>query len=81
MKTRTSKPAPPKSAAKSGTAVRGKYFNQLAKGTNLAVIDPALHEHFPDSESVNRALRALLTIRESLLTASPRPASTKRQAA
>ena len=63
------------------TGVRGKYFNQLAKGTNLAIIDPSLHEHFPDSESVNRALRALLTIRESLLTASPRPASTKRQAA
>ena len=81
MKTRTSKPAPAKSAAKSSTAVRGKYFNQLAKGTNLAIIDPALHEHFPDSESVNRALRALLTIRESLLTASPRPSSTKRQAA
>ena len=38
--------------------VRGKYYNQLAEGTNLAIIDPALHEHFPDSESVNRALRA-----------------------
>ena len=61
--------------------VRGKYTNLLAKGTNIAVIDPALHEHFPDSESVNRALRALLTIRESLQTVTPRSSSTKRQVA
>jgi hypothetical protein len=81
MKTRTSKPAPSKAAAKSRTAVRGKYFNQLPKGTNLAVIDPALHDYFPDSESVNRALRALLTIRESLQAAAPHQASAKRQAA
>jgi hypothetical protein len=58
-------------------AVRGKYSNLLEKGTNVAVIDPALHEHFPDSESVNRALRALLSIRESLKSASATP--TKRQ--
>ena len=51
--------------------IRGKYFNQLPKGTNLAVIDPVLHDHFPDSESVNSALRAILTIRESLQTAFP----------
>jgi len=61
--------------------IRGKYFNLLEKGTNVAIIDPALHEHFPDSESVNRALRALLTIRESLQTASPRSSSSKRQVA
>jgi hypothetical protein len=53
-------------------AVRGKYSNLLEKGTNVA-----LHEHFPDSESVNRALRALLSIRESLKSASATP--TKRQ--
>jgi hypothetical protein len=61
--------------------VRGKYTNLLAKGTNLAIIDPALQEHFPDSESVNRALRALLTIRESLQAASPRTSSGKRRVA
>jgi hypothetical protein len=60
---------------------RGKYSNLLAKGTNIAVIDPALHDHFPDSESVNCALRTLLTIRESLQAAAPRPSSTKRQVA
>jgi hypothetical protein len=79
MKTRTaSKPSPSKKTAKSRTAVRGKYFNQLPKGTNLAVIDPALHAHFPDSASVNNALRALLSIREQVKAASTRPASMKR---
>lgn len=41
-------------------ATRGKYTNLLAEGTNVAIIDPDLHEQFPDSESVNRALRAFL---------------------
>jgi len=51
--------------------VRGRYFNQLPKGINLAVIDHNLHDHFPDSESMNRALRTILTIREPLQTAFP----------
>ena len=79
MKTRTtSKPSTTKRATKSRTAVRGKYFNQLPKGTNLAIIDPALHVHFPDSESVNNALRALLSIREQIKSTSIRPSTTKR---
>lgn len=60
--------------------VRGRYTNLLAKGTNLAIIDPALHPYFPDSESVNRALRAFLAIGESVyLAATPRrrPASVR----
>ena len=76
---KTAKPEPPsrKSAAKkpvagkSTTAVRGKYFNQLPRGTNLAIIDPEIQEHFPDSESVNKALRAFLAIREQLQSATP----------
>jgi hypothetical protein len=62
-------------------AVRGKYSNLLEKGTNVAIIDPALHEHFPDSESVNRALRALLSIRESLKAASATPPKRQSRAA
>ena len=41
------------------TGVRGKYAERYRKeGSNLVLIDPDLHELFPDSESVNRALRA-----------------------
>lgn len=35
----------------------GKYAERYKQGTNVALIDPDLHELFPDSESVNRALR------------------------
>jgi hypothetical protein len=42
--------------------VRGKYTNLLKHGTNLVILDPALMPHFPDSESVNVALRAFLAI-------------------
>ena len=60
--------------------VRGKYHNLLAKGTNVAIIDPVLHPYFPDSESVNRALRAFLAIGESMNVASTprrRPSSAR----
>jgi hypothetical protein len=37
---------------------RGKYATRYREeGTNLVLIDPDLHELFPDSESVNQALR------------------------
>jgi hypothetical protein len=45
----------PEDLIKSG--VRGKYAKRYREGTNVALIDPDLHEIFPDSESVNRALR------------------------
>jgi hypothetical protein len=37
---------------------KGKYAKRYREeGTNLVRIDPDLHELFPDSESVNKALR------------------------
>ena len=39
---------------------RGKYAAAYRKGTNVALIEPDLHEQFPDSEAVNRALRDYL---------------------
>jgi hypothetical protein len=39
--------------------VRGKYYKQAIAGTNLVLIEPDLANLFPDSESVNRALRLL----------------------
>jgi hypothetical protein len=37
--------------------VRGKYYRRATAGTNLVLIDPDLSKLFPDSDSVNRALR------------------------
>ena len=42
--------------------VRGKYADQYARGTNVVLLDPELAEAFPDSKSVNAALRALVAI-------------------
>jgi hypothetical protein len=39
--------------------VRGKYHSRATAGTNLVLIEPDLASLFPDSESVNRALRLL----------------------
>ena len=40
--------------------VRGKYAARYREGTNTVLIEPDLHEQFPDSETVNRALREYL---------------------
>ena len=45
-------------------AVRGKYAARYAEGTNLVRLDPDVAKVFPDSASVNEALRALVKIVE-----------------
>lgn len=40
--------------------VRGKYADRYAQGTNLILLAPDVAEFFPDSESVNAALRVLV---------------------
>lgn len=42
--------------------VRGKYAVRFAEGSNVVVLDPDVARIFSDSESVNRALRALADI-------------------
>jgi hypothetical protein len=45
--------------------VRGKYYRQATAGTNLVLIEPELANVFPDTESVNRALRLLADTAEA----------------
>ena len=42
--------------------LRGKYVDRYRRGTNVVLLDPELAEAFPDSKSVNDALRALVAI-------------------
>jgi len=42
--------------------VRGKYVKRLAAGSNVVVLSPDVAAVFPDSDSVNEALRALAKI-------------------
>ena len=50
--------------------VRGKYYERVQQGTNVAIIAPDLIETFPDSEAVNEALRSLKQIAERTRKAS-----------
>jgi hypothetical protein len=45
--------------------VRGKHYRQATAGTNLVLVEPELAEVFPDTESVNRALRLLADTAEA----------------
>ena len=42
--------------------VRGKYAKRYSEGTNIVALAPDVAEFFPDSESVNAALRALVSV-------------------
>lgn len=52
--------------------VRGKYHRSAGAGTNLVLIDPDLATLFPDSESVNRALRVLANAAQAAASKAPR---------
>ena len=40
--------------------VRGKYTAQYREGTNIVLLDADVFAAFPNSEAVNKALRAIL---------------------
>ena len=42
--------------------VRGKNYQRAMAGTNLVLLDPDVARAFPDSNSVNGALRLLLDV-------------------
>ena len=54
----------------------GKYAARYAVGTNVVVLAPDLAEVFPDSESVNEALRTFVRLSEK--TARQKPTGKKR---
>ncbi|TAJ80139.1 hypothetical protein EPO44_18855 [bacterium] len=56
--------------------VRGKYYKRAMAGTNLVLIEPDLAKAFPDTDSVNRALRLLIDAASSAATPSRQQRST-----
>jgi hypothetical protein len=52
------------------SGVRGKYEHRFSQGTNVVLLDPELVKAFPDSKSVNEALRALVGLARGLKPAS-----------
>lgn len=57
-------------------AVRGKYAQRYAEGTNLILLDSDLAEAFPTSEAVNEALRLVLRLSEIPTVGNPPPSTT-----
>ena len=43
---------------------RGKFFAEVAKGTSVALLEPAIAKAFPTSRAVNDALSGLLALTE-----------------
>lgn len=52
---------------------RGKFYKQVAKGTSVALLDPAIAKAFPTSEAVNAALLGLLTLTEQTARLKSQP--------
>jgi hypothetical protein len=50
--------------------VRGKFYQEYIKGTNVILLDADVAEVFQDSEAVNQALRTLITIAKNQLPQS-----------
>ena len=55
---------------------RGKYYDRIKAGTNIVLIAPDLLDTFPDSESVNEALRGLKKIAARSVRPAPRSRKT-----
>jgi hypothetical protein len=47
-----------------GGGVRGKYFEEYSKGTNLVLLSPDVARVFSTDEAVNEALRSLIELAE-----------------
>lgn len=45
-----------------GTGIRGKYYDEYKKGTNLVLLSPDVAKAFPTEEAVNKALRSLINV-------------------
>ncbi len=58
--------------------VRGKYYKQAAAGTNLVLLEPDVARAFPDSSSVNRALRLLQEVATKSSKRRPSPNAKRR---
>ncbi len=55
--------------------VRGKYYKRImAEGTNVVLLDRDVAKAFPDSLTVNEALRSFLRTKHSRRPAPPRAA-------
>jgi len=53
--------------------VRGKHYKAYQSGTNVVFLEPDIAAAFPDSASVNQALRLLVRLSKTKAIAGSRP--------
>lgn len=57
-----------------GEGVRGKYYEEYKRGTNLILLDPDIAEIFPDAKAVNDGLRLLKDLAQRTASLTKRSA-------
>jgi hypothetical protein len=70
----------PSVGSQAAASARGKYYKQAAAGTNLVLLEPDVAKAFPDSGSVNRALRLLQEVASKSARRSRKAAQGRRRA-
>ena len=60
-------------------AVRGKYYERFRQGSNVVILDPDVSAAFPNSASVNQALRGLMPVGRKGGRVMRRPPSPQRR--
>ncbi len=60
---------------------RGKFYAEVAAGTSVALLEPAIAKAFPTSKAVNEALGGLLVLAEKTSRITRRPTRTRAKAA
>jgi len=64
-----------------GVGVRGKYFEEHRKGTNLVLLSPDVVKVFPTEKAVNEALRSLISLAEKSTGRTSRPTGSPKKRA
>ena len=62
-----------------GRGVRGKYYREYMKGTNLVLLQPEVAHAFPTSEAVNEALLSLIQVAKRSANLTVRSTRTRRR--
>jgi len=64
-----------------GVGVRGKFYKEYKKGTNLVLLSSDVAAAFPDDNSVNTALRGLMKLAKHTIGSTKRSTRTARKQA
>jgi hypothetical protein len=62
-----------------GRGVRGKYYREYMKGTNLVLLRPEIAQAFPTSDAVNEALQSLINVANRAANLTTRSTRTRRK--